>query len=269
MSFIDNLYAELDHWHCNGDAALFWWRDDDARAASPALIRLLGLARKYDAPLALAVIPDGLETSLVELLGDNPLAGVLQHGFNHQNHAPATAKKQELGRHRDINAISAQLRAGFEILKQQFGARFIPILTPPWNRIDHDLLPLLRALGFVGLSCYGARQMPAAVDSVWSLNTHVDIINWQQNQQFVGEQAVARMMIGHLQKKRQGLADRTEPTGLLTHHLVHDNASHEFIATLLAALDAHPAATWLSAERALQLPPRDRMRSAAYVLPTG
>ena len=32
--WIDTLYAELDAWNFDGVAAGFWWRDDDAQAAS-------------------------------------------------------------------------------------------------------------------------------------------------------------------------------------------------------------------------------------------
>ena len=37
------LEAELDLWQAAGRTASFWWRDDDAVAATPALSRLLAL----------------------------------------------------------------------------------------------------------------------------------------------------------------------------------------------------------------------------------
>jgi len=49
------LEAELDIWQSAGRSASFWWRDDDAIAATPELDRLLALAQ--DAPIGLAVIP--------------------------------------------------------------------------------------------------------------------------------------------------------------------------------------------------------------------
>ena len=39
-----DLEAELEAWRCRGRRATFWWRDDDAVEATPALERLLGLA---------------------------------------------------------------------------------------------------------------------------------------------------------------------------------------------------------------------------------
>ena len=51
------LARELDLWADQGLQARFWWRDDDAEDASPALARLLLLRRKLGLPLAVAVIP--------------------------------------------------------------------------------------------------------------------------------------------------------------------------------------------------------------------
>ena len=51
-------FAEsLDQAAARGVQIPFWWRDDDAIEATPALEKLLELARKYDLPLALAVVP--------------------------------------------------------------------------------------------------------------------------------------------------------------------------------------------------------------------
>jgi len=62
------LYRELDEWNFAGVAASMWWRDDDAQAPSAALDRALELAQKYHAPLALAVIPHGLDDALAARL---------------------------------------------------------------------------------------------------------------------------------------------------------------------------------------------------------
>ena len=47
---------ELHLWRVAGRRLGLWWRDDDARAADPALERLLGLASRHGLPLTLAVI---------------------------------------------------------------------------------------------------------------------------------------------------------------------------------------------------------------------
>ena len=47
-----------------------------------------------------------------------------------------------------------------------------------------------------------------------------------------------------LAAKRQGTADAAEPTGLLTHHLVHDTETWEFLGELLAWTAARPMIGW-------------------------
>jgi hypothetical protein len=42
-------------------------------------------------------------------------------------------------------------------------------------------------------------------------------------------------------------AESAEPSGILSHHLVHDAAAWDFLAELLARLAAHPAARLLAA----------------------
>ena len=81
-----------------GRTVAIWWRDDDAVAATPALDRLLEVARAFDLPIALAAIPRGVERSLMERLGDEPQAHIVVHGLAHLNHAPPGEKKAEFGR---------------------------------------------------------------------------------------------------------------------------------------------------------------------------
>jgi hypothetical protein len=42
------------------------------------------------------------------------------------------------------------------------------------------------------------------------------------------------------------MIDREEVTGILTHHLVQDRASYDFITKLFAITDNHDAARWLN-----------------------
>lgn len=250
----DALYRELDEWNFAGVAATLWWRDDDAQAPSPALDHALALARRFDAPLALAVIPEGMDSKLpAHLESAGAEVTVLQHGFAHRNHAPPGMKKMELGAHRPAAEVHRELAAGFAALKAAFGARavnavkFVPALTPPWNRITAELLPGLAGIGFTGVSTFGARASPSPAPGVRAVNTHADIIDWKGGRRFIGAEAAAAALVAHLQARRLGQADDAEPTGLLTHHLVHDAAAWEFLDELFAALDEHPAVKWLSA----------------------
>ncbi len=248
--WIETLYRELDEWNYDGVAATFWWRDDDAQAASAEFDWMLDLAQRYDAPFGLAVIPRGLDETLASRIQSLAMVTVLQHGFSHDNYAPADEKKMELGEHRPAAAVHQELANGFNILHDAFGAQFLPVLVPPWNRIATSLLPGLTSLaqtGFAGLSTFGARAGFEAT-GLRTVNTHVDIIDWRKNKNFIGAHRAVEVMVAHLKGRRLGRFDCYEPTGLLTHHLVHDDCCRKFLAQFFASLDEHPAAKWLCAE---------------------
>jgi hypothetical protein len=249
---MDQLMAELDQWNFSGEEATFWWRDDDARSNGECLERLLALACRYDVPAALAVIPKFADDSLQSKIADQTRLSVLQHGFAHINYASDDEKKQELGVHRSLEAIHSDLSTGFSRLGAMFQDRFIPVLVPPWNRIDSSVIPGLAATGLIGLSCDGPRRQPEPADNIWQINTHADIIDWKRDKQFIGQQQVIDRLVSHLCGKREGRFDAAEPTGILTHHLVHDEDCWQFLDDLFAAMDDHPAVTWLSAARVFQ-----------------
>jgi hypothetical protein len=232
----DALAREVDLWRLAGRRATLWWRDDDAVAVTPALLELQRSAR---VPLALAVIPaapaNPLEDALGLCLADWPVASVLQHGIGHVSHAPAGGKNSEFPSIRPLPDIRAGLAAGLARLSGLFGARFLPVLTPPWNRIANETLPLLPGLGFRGLSRfddlpYGRERGRAA--GVHEINTQVDVIDWRGSRGFVGEAAALGRLVSHLAARRTGLVEPELPTGILTHHLVHDTATWRFLENL-------------------------------------
>lgn len=252
MNPFSSLLEELDQWNFEGEEATFWWRDDDAQKNEPALARLADLSRRYRVPLALAVIPVGADRSLWELIEFYPELTVLQHGYRHRNHAPEGEKKQELGDHRALRTVVAEIEQGFKSLSAVPAGRLCPVLVPPWNRLSQELFPYLQEIGLKGISCFGARKASLASDNLWVVNTHIDIMQWKPSRGFIGETESIRQAVSHLRDKRLGAADKAEPTGLLTHHLVHSDACWSFLEELLATLDDHPAASWLSAERVFQ-----------------
>jgi hypothetical protein len=81
----------------------------------------------------------------------------------------------------------------------------------------------------------------------------VDVIDWKNGRAFLGEQACLGLFLGHLQARRNGKADRDEPTGLLTHHIVHDAATWRFLQKLRNFLAEQPAARLLDPAAAFRL----------------
>lgn len=217
---------------------------------------MLDSAAAQNTPLALAVIPADAEPALNERVATLPGLAILQHGYAHQNHAPATEKKQELGPHRPYPSVVGELATGQARLERLFGSRFHPILVPPWNRIAPALVPILPEFGYRGLSLYQPRARAEAAPGLIQANVHIDIVDWAGTRGFVGESAALGMAIGHLSARRAGHADALEPTGLLTHHLDHDGACRAFLDRFLAAVSAHPAAKWLGVETVFAPAPR-------------
>jgi hypothetical protein len=245
------LDDELARWAAAGRVATFWWRDDDAVAATPALATLAALARAHDAPVALAVVPALLEDSLAAAVAALPQSTVVQHGHAHRNHAPAGAKSCELGSDRPLPTVAAELGAGRKRLGGAFGARFLPLLVPPWNRIDAAVVAALPAQGFAGLSTFGPRTAREAAPGLVRCNAHADPIAWREGRRFVGAGRALDDVVAHLARRRAGTVDADEPTGLLTHHLVFDAEAWRFVGELLARTRRHPAARWLTVAAAL------------------
>lgn len=243
------LERELEAWSRLGETATLWWRDDDAVAATPALQRLLGLTRHSSGrflPLALAVIPAGADDSLVRQLRGADQIAVLQHGYRHANNAAGTAKKAEFPAGRDGAVAVQELRLGWERLSGLFGDRALPVLVPPWNRIDGNLVERLPEIGIIGLSTYGRGGAFACSRNLRVVNTHVDIVNWRDDRRFLGIGACLDLLIRHLGDRREGRTDRSEATGLLTHHLVHDDGAWDFIESLVRHTARHAAVQWLN-----------------------
>ncbi|MBT3171413.1 MAG: hypothetical protein HN333_08285 [Rhodospirillaceae bacterium] len=247
MSSWQALDSELDAWAEAGRCATLWWRDDDAAEDCPALEKLLNLAETAAVPLVLAVIPAALREAAVMRINNSsqaPNIAVVQHGYAHTNHARDGEKKIELGGGNPAKDCRAHLHMGQDILVQHFGARLLPVLVPPWNRIDPALVPALAKMGYAVLSTYGARESEPLKTGPQRINCHIDILNWRQGAVFLGEPETLELACAHLRARRLAEVDADEPTGLLSHHLQQDAAAWQFLADFFKRTLAHPAAAW-------------------------
>ena len=244
----DVLARELDAWHAEGRQATLWWRDDDAERDTPRLRRLLAIACAHRVPIAIAAVPARADRTLAAAIADCPPATVVQHGCAHANHAPAGERSAELGAHRSVPERVAELDRGREALRTLFAHRFVSVLVPPWNRIAGDLVGALPGAKLHGLSCFGARATREPAPGVVQANTHVDLIAWRRDRRFIGTASALERLAGHLRARREGEADPSEPTGILTHHLVCDDDAFAFLDACCVFLRDHPAAAWLGAD---------------------
>lgn len=219
-----------------GRALRLWWRDDDAVAATPALERLLALARRTGIPVALAAVPARAEPSLRARLAGEPLAQVLVHGLTHANHAPAGEKKAEFGPHRPAGSLAEDAARALREAELRLGPALLPVFVPPWNRVAPDLVALLPRLGYRGLSTFKDRRAAAPAAGLVEANTHVDPIDWHGSGSLRDPAAIAADLARAVLARIEGRADPDEPVGILTHHLVHDAAVWHFCESLAGRL---------------------------------
>ncbi len=233
--------AELALWRDAGCVADLWLRDDDAVEPTPALERLIVSVARPVIPVTLAVIPARAGEPLAARLSNESSISVAVHGWSHRNHAPAGTKKAELGPHRPPEVVAAELADAKAIIEGLFGERALPVLVPPWNRIGGEIVPLLGRLGFAALSVYG-RAGPAPLPLV---NTHIDIIDWHGSRGGKDDRELVDALIGELRWRRE--SGSREPLGILTHHLVHDEAAWLFLDRLFEATAGKAGCRWVEA----------------------
>ena len=232
------LEREVDAWRTAGREVTLWWRDDDAVEPSPALSCLFDM--QPSCPLGLAVIPTGAKATLAGVLPDT--VDVLVHGFAHANHAAPGDRKSEYPAGR---VAADELCQGRERLEALFGEHVLPVFVPPWNRMGQDAAAALPVAGYRALSGYRGRPE----GPLPRLDTRVDLIDWRGGRRFAGTDTVLGALAAALAARRD--ASDPCPTGVLTHHLVHDAATWRFLERLLAWVEDTPGVRWVRPRTAL------------------
>jgi hypothetical protein len=224
------LDDELARWRDLGLTAELWLRDDDAFKPSLRLDRLIALTKEFAIPVALAIIPAQARPALAQRLACETHIHPIVHGWSHANHAPLWEKRQELGPHRPRAAVLSDLTAGITRLSELHGERLVPILVPPWNRIDPRLLDDLPALGYSALSVFGDKLHSRPGLAV--VNTHVDIIDSHAGNACRDHAWLVATLARELAAAR---AAGGRPVGILSHHLVSDDEAFRFLRDLFTA----------------------------------
>ena len=266
------LDRELSEWAAAGRTATLWWRDDDATTGNASLIQLLELAGKFSAPLTVAIVPRLADASLWQMIEQAENVTPIVHGYAHINHAPRTEKQAEFGAHRDSAVMHAELGEGLSILRKMFGGKLLPVLAPPWNRLDDNLAAHLPQLGYCGVSAFRPAPNRTPAPGLVQTNCHIDAIDWrdlrgQRPAEAVLEELTTLLRIRRLYpqippgtlilgKPIPHGFDPEEPTGILTHHLVQNADAWEFLSQLLHAIAPHcrpgGGARWLTCAEAFK-----------------
>lgn len=233
-----SVYRELDAWQAAGRTPRFWWRDDDAVAATPQLDRLLDVTRRHHVPVALAVIPATVDRSLEQRLRGEPHVAILQHGWDHANHAAAGQPPSELVASREPLEVQTELALGLSRLETIFGPRLLPALVPPNNRIAPQLTPVAsRLYRYVSIfGDFGGPSMP-------SRNVHVDLIDWDAMEpEPIGK--IIPALVFALRLRRLGVVAPALPIGILSHHLAMSVPMWGTVDAVLTNLRVHPVVSF-------------------------
>ncbi|MFM9860763.1 polysaccharide deacetylase family protein [Pseudoxanthobacter sp. M-2] len=237
----EGLRGRLDALAAAGRTISLWWRDDDAALPEPALDRLIALSDRLQLPLVLAVIPEPAQPSLAERLArpDAVHVTVVQHGWRHANHEPTGARAAELGGARPVETVLGELTEGRSKLAALFGQRFLPVLTPPWNRVDAEVARRRGEVGLPGLSTFTSLERAGH-----RLDPHLDPIVWKTTRSYMGDERMLMLFDEQVAARTGEAAD--VPIGVLSHHLSHDEPVWAFLEAFLATTAGHPAVRWPS-----------------------
>lgn len=240
------LLETLDEFASRRVVADLWLRDDDATQPTEKLERLLALSSEFSVPVTLAVIPEPTSEELAKRLSVTTDVNVAVHGWAHRNHATPAEKKRELGLHRPLETVIDDLTRGFGKLKALHSENFVPMLVPPWNRIDDEIIAELPEKGFEALSVYGPEQ----AGTVRLLNTHVDVIDWRGTRSGKDHD----LLFGEIVVRMHDALATGGMTGVLTHHLDHDESVWAFLLRLFHLTADHPGCRWRSSRQWLVSP---------------
>ena len=241
------IRLECAAWRRHGRTPQTWWRDDDAREPTDRLAQLLDLAENYEAPLALAVIPDRELGPLARALKGRTGLSVIQHGCDHQDRSCKNGPSSEFGPDESASAISARINESWRRLNEAVGAT--AVFAPPWNVLPAIAREALLSTPIQAVSVYGAAN--DGKFGVREINTHIDIMKWRPAR-FRGGIVILTRLWRQLRSRRRARRWH-EPIGFLTHHKDLDPDAWSFLEMLLAKLhDRRSDFSWCSIDQLLQ-----------------
>jgi peptidoglycan/xylan/chitin deacetylase (PgdA/CDA1 family) len=214
--------------------ATVFFRADDIAIPSARQNRLLELFAQHNAPLCAAIVPAWINRSRWQTIcrrvqGKHRLFAWHQHGWIHHNHE-ISGKKQEFGPGASFVQKRRDIARGRDKLTDILGEHFLPVFTPPWNRLDLDTMHILQELGFLAISRYRGDRLPT-LPGLPDLSVNVDLHTRREDSAEAGWE-------GLFAELDRALA--TGVAGLMIHHQRMNDAAFAFLDALLPRLRAHP-----------------------------
>ena len=74
---------------------------------------------------------------------------------------------------------------------------------------------------------------------------HLDIFEWRPRRRPLRRAEIYALLASEIERR---LADDPEPIGIMTHHLVHQEESWDFLDELFGLTAKHPAVAWPTVE---------------------
>jgi predicted glycosyltransferase len=221
--YLESLESEGREFH-------FFLRDDDTDEDEESLRHLLDIGLSRGVPLNLAVIPAKVTPAGIRLVKNYKkllpnLLELHQHGWQHLSHE-VDGRKCEFGASRSYAEQFADIQRGKLLLERNFGARFFPAFTPPWNRCTQDTLAVLDELGF----------------KVFSKDSDDETITGCRFQEisitldFMAKGGATMKPPAELVAKLIQQMQAQERIGIMLHHKMMDEQAFAFLDCLLAEL---------------------------------
>ena len=163
---------------------------------------------------------------------------------NTQTTRHLTRKRPSSDRIAPYATMLDEIAAGRRRVYELFGNQALPVFTPPWNRVAPEVVDGLSAAGFAAISTFTPRGAKFAATGLLQVNTHLDPVAWKSGGGLLDPSLLDTQLARELEARRIGRADDAEPYGLLTHHLVQDDATWAFTAAIIELLLKSGVGRW-------------------------
>ncbi|MCX7823651.1 MAG: hypothetical protein N2260_09465 [Syntrophobacterales bacterium] len=213
-----------------------FFRADDIGVPSVAFNALCRIFKHFNVPLALSVVPSWLNTSRINYLfqiasPSEDLWSWHQHGWRHTNWEK-DGKKSEFGSSRNENQKWQDLWKGFNRMKEVLNVHFVPVFTPPWNRVSPDTFRLLSKLGFKAVSTDQRLVLRKDLSRLKNFRIYLDL----HTQKVVNY----RPAFDDLLENCRRLLMVREPAGIMIHHNRMNLNAFLFLANFLEVATKSP-----------------------------
>lgn len=233
----------------SGKIPPLFFRADDVGAWGQGLRALMKLFEYHNVPLAVAVVPAWLNAKRLEKIAENvdissPLWTWHQHGWRHVNWS-TDGKKAEFCRSRTREQQWTDIMKGKMKLEDLLGRHFVPVFTPPWNRLDLTTLEVLQRLDFKGVSLDG--PFPRGAKHSIKLKNFRIALDMHTRKSVQKEFAFDEFM-----KDLEALFTQKGPVGIMIHHHRMNIQAFEILNLILKLIKEHSKSCCLSIKEVVQ-----------------